>query len=81
MLQPNVMLYGSAGCHKTIYYQEYLSERGVDYTFKDVLKEEENATELRGLYASGKLNFPTLMVHGKKLRNPSDKELNKWLEK
>ena len=36
---------------------------------------------MRGLYKSGKLNFPTITIGKKKLRNPNDEELDKWLNK
>ena len=76
-----VILYGSAKCHKTMAYQDYLSSREVNFTFLDVVANMNYASELRGLYKSGKLNFPTLMVGHKKLRNPEWSVLNKWLNK
>ena len=76
-----VILYGASDCHKTQFYQSYLSERGIGFTFKDVRRDELAAKELRALYESGKLNFPTLLIAGKKLRNPSTKDLDKWLSK
>ncbi len=39
------------------------------------------AEELRSLYENRKLNFPTIIIDKKKLRNPSDNKLNKWLDK
>ena len=41
---------------------------------------KEAAEELRSLYETGKLNFPTILVNEKKLRNPTDKELIKWTQ-
>ncbi len=77
----NIRVYGAARCHKTQYYLNFLKERKVAFTFLDVEKQEAFATELRSLYQTGRLNFPTLMIKGKKLRNPTDKELKKWLDK
>ncbi len=74
-----IKLYGAADCHKTQYYQTYLSDKHIDYHFYDVIKDEKAATELRSLYATGKLNFPTLTIGDKKLRNPSEPELYKWI--
>ena len=42
---------------------------------------EDHAEELRGLYENRKLNFPTITIGNKKLRNPSDEELQKWINK
>jgi hypothetical protein len=33
------------------------------------------------LYENKNLNFPTIIIDHKKLRNPSDKELQKWIDK
>jgi len=51
------------------------------YNFLDVELNEANAEELRSLYENGKLNFPTITIGEKKLRNPSDTDLKKWIEK
>ena len=76
---PEIRLYGAAGCHKTQYYMEFMDSLKVPYVFLDVEKNEDYAQELRGLYQNGKLNFPTLRVGEKRLRHPSEKELLKWL--
>ena len=52
---------------------------GLNFVFKDVTKDKEAAQELRNLYKSGKLNFPTIVIDGKKLRNPSINDLEKQL--
>jgi arsenate reductase-like glutaredoxin family protein len=78
---PEIKLYGTERCHKTKYYQAFLKGKNLDYTFLDVEENEIFAQELRGLYQNRKLNFPTLIIGSKKLRNPSDKELMKWLKK
>ncbi|MFK7952446.1 MAG: glutaredoxin family protein [Ekhidna sp.] len=80
-MRKDIILYGSKECHKTNYYRALLIERNLDYIFHDVIEDEQKAKELRSLYESGKLNFPTILVGDKKLRNPSDKDLNKWLDK
>ena len=76
-----IKLYGTERCHKTQYYKAFLHEKGLDYSFLDVDKNETYAEELRRLYENRRLNFPTITIGKKKLRNPTDKELNKWLEK
>jgi len=78
---PKIKLYGAAGCHKTNYYQLLLNETGLPYAFLDVEANEDHAAELRGLYETGKLNFPTITIGKKKLRNPYKEELEKWLNK
>lgn len=80
-MDKEVILYGSKNCHKTVHYQEFLMNKKVDFDFYDVVQNQERAKELRSLYKSGKLNFPTLLIKGKKLRNPQDEELEKWLIK
>jgi len=78
---PEIKLYGTDGCHKTRYYQLVLNETGLPYLFLDVEKNTNHAAELRGLYENGKLNFPTITIGTKKLRNPYKEELYKWLYK
>ncbi|WP_298781958.1 glutaredoxin family protein [uncultured Polaribacter sp.] len=53
----------------------------LDYAFLDVEKNLKYAEELRNLYSNKKLNFSTIAIHHKKLRNPSEKELQKWIDK
>jgi arsenate reductase-like glutaredoxin family protein len=76
-----IKLYGAERCHKTQYYKTFFKTRNVNYAFLDVEKSEIFAEELRGLYENRKLNFPTILMGKKKLRNPTEKELDKWLEK
>ena len=78
---PEIKLYGTADCHKTRYYQLVLNETGLPYLFLDVEKNTNHAEELRGLYESRKLHFPTITIGTKKLRNPYKEELYKWLYK
>jgi arsenate reductase-like glutaredoxin family protein len=76
-----IKLYGTERCHKTQYYKTFLETRNVDYAFLDVNQNKGFAEELRNLYTTKKLNFPTITINNKKLRNPSDKELVKWIDK
>ena len=75
----DILLYGAARCHKTQYYQLFLDDMGLQYEFLDVEQNEFHAEALRKLYKNRKLNFPTLMIGKKKLRNPSKQVLIKWL--
>lgn len=77
----NITLYGAQHCHKTQFYMQWLKNQNLDFDFRDVEKNEDYAQELRNLYESGKLNFPTFLIKGKKLRNPTLPELTKWLIK
>ncbi|MCA0151662.1 glutaredoxin family protein [Winogradskyella vincentii] len=77
----NIKLYGTERCHKTQHYKTYLNQKGLDYSFLDVEQNELFAEELKSLYQNRKLNFPTITIGEKKLRNPTEKELEKWLEK
>ena len=78
---PTIKLYGSATCHKTNYYKSLLDEADFSYEFLDVIANDTHAEILRGLYANNRLNFPTITIGEKKLRNPSSFELFKWLKK
>ena len=77
----DIKLYGAERCHKTQYYKTFFHQKGLIYSFLDIEKNVRFAEELRALYKNGKLNFPTITIAKKKLRNPTDSELNKWLEK
>jgi len=76
-----VKLYGTERCHKTQYYKTFFEDRNLNYKFLDVEENLDFAEELRNLYNNRKLNFPTIIINNKKLRNPSEKELSKWLDK
>jgi predicted GNAT family acetyltransferase/glutaredoxin len=78
---PKIKLYGAEGCHKTHYYKLLLDDIGLPYEFLDVEQNEDHSEELRGLYENRKLNFPTITIGKKKLRNPYKEELIKWLNK
>ena len=78
---PKIKLYGAAGCHKTHYYKLVFNETGLPYAFLDVEANKEHAEELRGLYENQKLNYPTITIGEKKLRNPGKEELIRWINK
>lgn len=80
-IMPIIKLYGSETCHKTQYYKELLDKEGAVYQFLDVVQNETHAEALRNLYENRKLNFPTLTIGNKKLRNPKKEVLLKWLSK
>ena len=80
-MKPVIKLYGAERCHKTQYYRQFLERLGLDYRFLDVEANLDFAEELRNQYQNKRLNFPTLTIGQKKLRNPSDRELLKWLNK
>lgn len=76
-----IKLYGTERCHKTQHYVQFLKSLNENFKFLDVELNENYAEELRSLYENGKLNFPTLTIGNKKLRNPSDNDLKKWIKK
>ncbi|MFT4697094.1 MAG: arsenate reductase-like glutaredoxin family protein [Flavobacteriaceae bacterium] len=78
---PIIKLYGATGCHKSNYYRLLLDKTKLPYQFLDVESNESYAEELRSLYENRKLNFPTITIGKKKLRNPYKEELEKWLNK
>ena len=77
----HIKLYGAERCHKTQYYKSFFKDNNLKYAFFDVELNSTFAEELRNLYSNRKLNFPTITINHKKLRNPSDTELLKWIEK
>jgi glutaredoxin-related protein len=77
---PKIKLYGAIRCHKSTYYKNFLKDLNLKYEFLDVEECDENAEALRNLHDTKKLNFPTITIGEKKLRNPSDKDLKKWIE-
>lgn len=78
---PEIKLFGTEACHKTKYYKKLLNKIKLPYQFLDVEEQKDRAEELRGLYENRKLNFPTIIIGKKKLRNPDKDELEKWLNK
>lgn len=76
-----ITLYGANRCHKTQHYMRFFEAHGFLYTFLDVEQNEDYAEQLRNLYTHRKLNFPTITINSKKLRNPSDADLLKWIQK
>ncbi|MCA0132879.1 glutaredoxin family protein [Winogradskyella alexanderae] len=81
MSHPIIKLFGAERCHKTKYYKEFLNSQNLNYEFLDVENNEDYANELRELYQNKRLNFPTITIGEKKLRNPSDEDVLKWLKK
>ena len=77
----NIKLYGTDRCHKTQFYKRFFEDQNLAFQFLDVETDLERAEELRNLYTNRRLNFPTILINRKKLRNPSVDELNRWIEK
>ena len=77
---PIIKLYGAQRCHKTNYYKALLNETRLPYQFLDVEVSTDSAEELRNLYENNKLNFPTITIGKKKLRNPYKEELIKMVK-
>lgn len=75
-----IKLYSTERYHKTKYYKNYLEVLNLDYEFLDLELNEVNAEVLRSLYENRKLNLPTIIIGEKKLRNPSNKGLKKWIK-
>ena len=80
-MAPKIKLYGTERCHKSQYYKSIFNDKKLSYLFLDVEENKTHAEELRNLYTNRMLNFPTITIGSKKLRNPSEKDLNKWLHK
>ncbi len=78
---PTIKLYGAEGCHKSNYYKILLDKKTLPYLFLDVEQNQDYANELRDLYENRRLNFPTITIVNKKLRNPDKEVLEKWLRK
>ena len=76
----SIKLYGAERCHKTQYYKTFFETRNLNYAFLDVEENDKNSEELRNLYENRKLNFPTIIINSKKLRNPTLKAIQKWID-
>jgi arsenate reductase-like glutaredoxin family protein len=81
MDKKDIRVYGAERCHKTQFYLQYFRDKQLAADFLDVERDETAARELRGLYTTGKLNFPTILIKDKKLRNPRIEEIEQWLVK
>ena len=66
-MKSDIKLFGSARCHKTQFYINFFKEKDLDFVFLDVERDSLAAEELRALFTTGKLNFPTTLVKDKKL--------------
>ncbi len=80
-METKIKIYGTKRCHKTKYHKSFFETSNINYAFYDIEENNTHAKEFRNLYTNRKLNFPTIIVGSKKLRNPSEKDLNKWLSK
>lgn len=80
-IKSKIKIYGADRCHKSTFYITYFEKRNIPFEFYDVEENEVYAEELRSLYENRKLNFPTILIGDKKLRNPNVEELTKWLIK
>lgn len=76
-----ITLYGALRCNKTRFYIDYFQKKNIAIKFLDVEENEQHAVSLRNLYENRKLNFPTITIFDKKLRNPSIAEIEKWIAK
>lgn len=74
-----VQVYGTAACEKTGAYLAFLRERGVAHTFLDVSANAQAAEHLGTLFPDGKAHFPTIVLGGRRLRNPDFRQLEKEL--
>ena len=74
-----VRVFGARRCHKSRFYEDALCDRGVAYILRDVEEDEDATAELRLLYADGGLKFPTLLIRGKRVRNPTLRDLDRQL--
>ncbi len=72
-------LYALGGCRKGRIYAHLLRSRGIEFDFCDIEVSPNAAAELRKLFNDGNLKSPTLVIGGKKLRNPSERELDRVL--
>ncbi|MFK7749883.1 MAG: glutaredoxin family protein [Kordia sp.] len=78
---PKIKLYGTETCHKPDCYKKLLQTKKLPYQFLDVHKNKDHAEALRNLYENRKLNFPTITIGTKKLRNPRETVLDKCLQR
>ena len=77
----HVTLYGSNECHKTLAYKRHLEGLGVGHEFLDVRLDAEAAEHLRSCYADRRLNYPTIVIGERRMRNPPLLKLEKELRR
>lgn len=69
-----ITLYSRDGCHRTGQILNELNRHGVDYRYANVEINPEARDELIALTGSAE-KFPTIVIAGRKIRNPSGKDL------
>jgi mycoredoxin len=74
-----VKVYGADWCKDTKHTLKHLDERGVDYDYVDIEKDEEAARWVRE-QNDGKERKPTLDINGRVLSVPSNEELDAALK-
>jgi glutaredoxin len=74
MRQPNVTVYGSAGCPDTQRARQFLDAQSIAYEYKDVDESPELTRYLAGLNG-GKCVIPTIRLNNVNLINPAEQEL------
>ncbi|MGB7288428.1 MAG: N-acetyltransferase [Salaquimonas sp.] len=77
-MKADITLFGETRCHKTRFYQNTLKELGVAYDLAEVDKDTDAAKALTELTGSAS-KFPTFLIKGKKVRNPTIANLEKEL--
>ena len=74
----SIILFGTRDCHKVRFYMDALQGRGLAFRLAEVDRDAEAARHLTELTGNAD-RFPTLLIAGRKLRNPSLIDLDKAL--
>jgi mycoredoxin len=75
-----VVVYGTQWCAATQMVRRYLDRHDVPYTYRDMDRDPEAATQVRW-WTGGNASHPTVQVDGEILVEPSTLELSRVLER
>lgn len=80
MSENKLKLYGADWCLKSANLRNYLQSIWVEFEDNNVEEDKNAEEEVRKLY-NGELKFPTITYGDEFLKNPSIKELDRFLDK
>lgn len=79
MSSKRIELYGADWCLKSSNLRNYMQSQWIEFDDFNVETDKDAEERVRKFY-DGKLKFPTVVIDGKHIKNPSLKELDKFLE-
>lgn len=74
----NVIVYSSNTCPYCVTVKEYLQEKGVDYTEKNIQTDKDARKELMGM---GHMGVPVILIDGEEIVGFDKEKLDQLLNK